>query len=69
MLEGQFGHKQGRTGHCGNCHKTIFENARLFIRMCGILKIFSENLRLFSIRVFQGLQGFLKTFLVASRLF
>jgi hypothetical protein len=27
--------------------RLFFENARLFLRMCGILKIFSDNMRLF----------------------
>jgi hypothetical protein len=34
---------QGRIGHCGNAALA----ARLFLRMRGILKIFSEKLRLF----------------------
>jgi hypothetical protein len=36
------------TGHCGNCSVAFyFENARLFLRLRGILKIFSVNFRLF----------------------
>jgi hypothetical protein len=41
---------QGQTGHCGNAAiatRLFFENARLFLRMRGILKIFSENYGLF----------------------
>jgi hypothetical protein len=42
--------QQGRTGHCGDAAiaaRLFFEKARLFSRMHGIIKILSENLRLF----------------------
>jgi hypothetical protein len=57
------GPDQERTGHCGNAaiaSRLFFENARLFLRMHGILKIFSENLRLFQsdLRFFKDFDSF-----------
>jgi hypothetical protein len=49
---------QRRIGHCGNAAiatRLFFENARFFLRMRGIFKIFLKNLRLF-----QVIWGFLK---------
>jgi hypothetical protein len=67
---------QGRTGHCGNnvaiAARLFFLKIRgFFLRMCYILKIFSENLRLFliNVRVFQRFRGFLNTYLVELMLF
>jgi hypothetical protein len=49
---------QGWTGHCGNCNDAFFwECKAFFLRMRGIIKIFSENLRLFKL-----IWGFFKDF-------